>query len=83
MEKDENVTEQMIEIMTHLQQYVPRTANGGMKPLLLGGDGLSIERAVGSQRARSDGITPEDRLDGLVAHSEDWHGHSIALQVKG
>ncbi|XP_014669494.1 PREDICTED: uncharacterized protein LOC106810602 [Priapulus caudatus] len=80
MEKDENITEQMIDIMTHLQQYVPRTADDVMKPLLLGGDGLSVERAVGSQRARADGITPEDRLDGLVAHSEDWHGHVLALQ---
>ena len=38
LEKDENVTEQMIDIIQHLQKYVPKTGSGIMMPLLLGGD---------------------------------------------
>ncbi|XP_071137079.1 uncharacterized protein [Mytilus edulis] len=80
LEKDENIMEQMIEIMEHLQQYVPTTENGKMIPLLLGGDALSVERGDGAQRARQDARTPEQRLDGYLWKSEDWHGHIISLQ---
>lgn len=80
MEKDENITEQMITIIEHLQQYVPKTENR-MIPILLGGDGLSVERGESAKRARLDAITPEDRLDGFIWKSEDWHGHVLSLQV--
>jgi len=81
LEKDENITEQMVEIVEHLQQYVPRTTHNKMIPILLGGDALSVERGEAARRARSDSFSPEDRLDGLVWKSEDWHGHVISLQV--
>ncbi|CAG2194288.1 unnamed protein product [Mytilus edulis] len=61
LEKDENKTEEMIEIIEHLQQYTPK-AHDKMMPLLMGGDGLSVERE-GAQRARADGISQEDRLE--------------------
>ena len=80
LEKDENITEQMIHIIEHLQQYVPKT-DRKMIPLLLGGDALSVERGEAAQRARQDGFTAEDRLDGFVWKSEDWHAHVISLQV--
>ncbi|CAC5356294.1 unnamed protein product [Mytilus coruscus] len=67
MEKDENKTEEMIEVIEHLQQYVPRDGQQKMMPLLLGGDALSVERGDAAQKARADG-------------SEDWHGHVITLQ---
>ena len=72
----------MVEIMEHLQQYVPTTDNGKMIPLLLGGDALSVERGEGAQRARQDARTQDLRLDGFVWKSEDWHAHVIALQVR-
>jgi hypothetical protein len=81
LEKDENITEQMVEIVEHLQQYVPRTTDNKIIPILLGGDALSVERGEAARRARSDSFLPEDRLDGLVWKSEDWHGHVISLQV--
>lgn len=70
----------MIDIVEHLQQYVPND-DGKMLPLLLGGDALSVERGVNAQRARADAITQQDRLDGFVWKSEDWHGHVTSLQV--
>ena len=71
----------MIEIVEHLQSYVPNS-NGKMIPLLLGGDALSVERGEAARRARLDACTPEDRLDGFLWKSEDWHAHVISLQVK-
>lgn len=81
LEKDENITEQMIDIVQHLQQYVPRRKDGKLIPILLGGDALSVERGEGANRARLDAINQLDRLEGFVWKSEDWHGHVISLQV--
>lgn len=81
LEKDENFTQQMIDIIAHLQQYVPKTDSDKMIPILLGGDALSGERGEATERARLDAITPEDSLDGFLWKSEDWHGHVISLQV--
>ncbi|CAG2202794.1 unnamed protein product [Mytilus edulis] len=79
LEKDENKTEEMIEIIEHLHQYTPK-AHDKMMPLLMGGDGLSVERGEGAQKARADGISQEDRLEGFIWKSEDWHAHVISLQ---
>ncbi|VDI28682.1 Hypothetical predicted protein [Mytilus galloprovincialis] len=51
-------------------------------PILLGGDELSVERGEGAQRAKAYGISQEDRLEGFIWKSEDWHVHVISLQVK-
>ncbi|CAC5382902.1 unnamed protein product [Mytilus coruscus] len=80
LEKDENITEQMIEVVQHLQQYVPKTNDGKFITILLGGDALSVERGEAASRARMDAITEEDRLEGFTWKSEDWHGHVISLQ---
>lgn len=41
----------------------------------------SVERGEAASRARLDAFNPEDRLDGVIWKSEDWHGHVISLQV--
>lgn len=81
LEKDENITEEMIDIVQHLQQYVSRRKDGKLIPILLGGDALSVERGEGVNRARMDAINQLDRLEGCVWKSEDWHAHVISLQV--
>ncbi|CAC5376272.1 unnamed protein product [Mytilus coruscus] len=63
------------------RQYVPRTKDGKMMPILLGGDALSVERGEAASRSRLDAITAEDRLDGFIWKSEDWHRHVISLEV--
>lgn len=66
----------MVDIMSHYQHYCP-VIEGKLKPILLGGDGLTCERAHDAWLARSDGVTQEDRLDGLVIKAEDWHKNAI------
>jgi len=76
MNKNEAKTEDMVDIMSHYQMYCP-VVGGEIKPILLGGDGLTCERAHDAWLARTDGITQEDRLNGLIIKSEDWHKNAI------
>ena len=49
----------MIDIIQHLQKYVPKTGSEIMMLLLLRGDQLSVERGESAQRARMDSETPD------------------------
>jgi hypothetical protein len=40
-----------------------------------------VERGESAQRARMDSVTPDDKLEGFLWKSEDWHDHIITLQV--
>jgi len=66
----------MVDIMSHYQKYCP-VVERKMQSILLGGDGLTCERAHDAWLARSDGDTQEVRLDGLVIKAEDWHKNAI------
>ena len=48
----------------------------------LGGDQLTEERARNIQRARMDGQSVFDRLEGIWAKNEDWHAIRIAYKVQ-
>ena len=49
--------------------------------LLFGGDQLTVARARGAKRIKSNGITPHSRLEGLVPCAEDWHAKVNFLEV--
>lgn len=49
----------------------------------MGGDQLTEERARNIQRARMDGHSLCDRLEGVWAKNEDWHAIRIAYKVRG
>lgn len=49
--------------------------------LLFGGDQLTVERAHGSKKCRSNEIRGLDRLEGLIPVVEDWHAKVIFLKV--
>ena len=49
--------------------------------ILCGGDQLSAVRARGSKSIRQNSDTSEQRLDGLLPISEDWHGKVVFLEV--
>uniref|UniRef100_K1R0T8 Cytochrome P450 2B4 n=1 Tax=Magallana gigas TaxID=29159 RepID=K1R0T8_MAGGI len=84
--KNENKTNDMIEILEHLQQYVPgaRSAaeleqiqeredrNPKMRAIPVG-DQLTYERISGTHMARLDGDSQEERLEGLITMVEDFH----------
>ena len=50
-------------------------------PILLGGDQLTVARARGAQKLRSNEYTPSDRLEGLIPFSQDWHTFVAFLEV--
>ncbi|KAI0233934.1 hypothetical protein LSAT2_015832 [Lamellibrachia satsuma] len=90
LDKNENKTNDMIDVMSHLQNFVPgaRTQEhidavdemedllGALRPIPLGGDQLTCERIRAAHMARLDSETPEERLDGLFVH----HGGRLPLQ---
>ena len=81
LEKNESKTDEMIEILQHYQSYAP-SVGGNYIPIPLGGDGLSVLNGVSAKAGRRDGASPEDRLEGIVLRSEDWHKDCITcLQV--
>ncbi len=70
----------MVDIMQTMQGYL-----GDQYPpahrVASGGDQLTIERQIGSQRHLMDGDTPQDRLQLLEPQCEDWHCLVIMLSV--
>lgn len=96
--KNEIKHEDMIDIMLHLQQYVPvyseaieltvpdenedlQLTTDKFHYILFGGDQLTVERASGSKRTRSNECRGIDRLDGLTPVIEDWHAKVCLLKV--
>jgi L1 cell adhesion molecule like protein len=94
--KNENKTNDLIDIMTDLQEKVTpgaRTENemldlderddtyASMRPLPLGGDQLTCERCRGAHYACADGDAPEERLEGLFCMIEDFHEKMNFLQA--
>lgn len=94
---NETAYEDMIQILTHAQKYVPsKTVKRNLvlpskntisyeeehyAVTLIGGDQLTVARARGAQRIRSNSTKSEDRLDGLLPVTEDWHAKMCLLQV--
>ena len=74
--KNENLTEDMIDILRHFQGYLPYTAVDGEKKFvtqLCTGDQLSVERAVNAIHSVANGYTAEDHLEGFNMQLGDWH----------
>ena len=87
--KNENKGDDMVEIMSHLHQYVPSveydktvyvTGSGevevsevNLRKILFGGDQLTAARARGAKRARVNSLSGVTRLDGIIPCAEDWH----------
>ena len=51
-------------------------------PVLFGGDQLTVARARGTQRIRTNSDREKDGLKGLVPVCEDWHAKLCLLQVR-
>ena len=78
--KNENKTEDMIEILDVLHKYVP-LCRGQSQAVFLGGDQLTCERIRGAQMARLQSPHPMQRFEGLTAKIEDWHSLQASYQV--
>lgn len=93
--KNETKGDDMVDIMSHLHQYVPTVDCSDSTSLseykssddvkfhrvLIGGDQLTAARARSSQRHMANALTPVDRLEGLVPMAEDWHTKASLLGV--
>ena len=68
-------------------RYVPsinttvEVTTAKVKPILFGGDQLTVARAKGAQKAKVNSVSPSNRFDGLVPMIEDWHTKVILLKV--
>lgn len=78
--KNENTTEDMIDILEEVQQYVP-ARDGVLRSVFVGGDQLTCERIRGAKKARLQSTTPKGRLEGLNEKVEDWHALQAYYQV--
>uniref|UniRef100_A0A1X7UBH7 DUF6589 domain-containing protein n=1 Tax=Amphimedon queenslandica TaxID=400682 RepID=A0A1X7UBH7_AMPQE len=94
MNKNENMTEEMIEILEEVHKYVPtrqktvaddksgRIVSGDLcHTLLIGGDQLTRKRIKSARDMRRNGKTPHSQLTGLMPVCEDWHTKGIFLEV--
>lgn len=95
--KNENKSGEMVDIMTHLHQYVPtvstsheHTISSGMTveeksatfhPILVGGDQLTVARARSAIKSKMNGHTHPKALAGIVPVVEDWHSKANFLGV--
>ena len=70
----------VIEVMEKLHEYVPKV-EGGLHKLVCNGDQLSVERMTHAKKARCNGRTEEDRLQGLVETPQEFHKEGLMLQV--
>lgn len=72
----------VIDVMTHLHQYVPAGAQEqSVRKVICNGDQLSVERMTHSKRGRIRGPGPRQRLEGLVETPQEFHKEGIMLQV--
>lgn len=78
MFKNENVNEDMVSILQQFFSYLPKTGDGGVDGQLFSGDQLTVERAVNVISSVANGLTPQDRLEGINLQLGDWH---VAVKV--
>lgn len=88
----------MVDIVTHLHQYVPcvmymrkHTLSSGetveeetasIHRLLLGGDQLTAARIRSAKKVKMNSESPVKRLEGIISTAEDWHTKTNFLGVR-
>lgn len=77
--EDPSSTQGAIGIYAKLHQYVP-VLDGKPYTTVVYGDGLSCERGNDAQCARTNGLTPTERLDGLEPAAQEFYKEMILLQ---
>ena len=68
-----------IGIYEKLQKYIPSIQDKPYTSIVYG-DGLSCERGNDAHRARSNGLNPWERLEGLEPSPQEFHKEMILLQ---
>ena len=68
--------------MEHLQNYVPRRADGKFRVTKCFADGLSVERMNDAKMARAADFSDTDQLIGLEQSPQEFHHRGLMLQVQ-
>ena len=65
----------MLAILQMFHTYLPKSSDAaiGVDGQLFSGDQLTVERAVNVIASVANGLTPQDRLDGIHLQLGDWH----------
>ncbi len=72
----------VIDIMNHLNAYVPCSSDGShIHQLPVNGDQLSVERMTHAKRARALAGSQFDQFAGFVESPQEFHKEGILLQV--
>lgn len=84
--KNENEIDGMVDIMTHLHDYVPKinTPNSPeeLVPVPFCGDQLTCSRVMSSQNVRQTSDSSSEGLIGLIAYPADWHAKMNMYEVR-
>jgi hypothetical protein len=81
---DENSNEGIKQVMEEIQRYVPCYGEGKDKVYSgqgVVGDQLSVERGVNFLLQVANGISPEERMEGIHLEIADFHTKMKFLQV--
>lgn len=79
--KNENVNEDMISILQEFHKYLPKLGDDKFDGQLFAGDQLTVERAVNTISAVSNGYSAEARLESMHFQLGDWHAVAKFLDV--
>jgi len=79
--KSEQSGEDMVDILQHIHQYVPRLASRKYYPIFFDGDQLTRERASGAQDAKLQSDEDAHKLRGVLPAAADWHTLVTFYQV--
>lgn len=79
--ENEQEIEGMIEILTRLQQYVPKKESGDPVEIFFAGDQLTCERVRGAKRARMQSEDPQEQFATMIEMPGDWHALVTFYQV--
>ncbi|XP_068699595.1 uncharacterized protein [Montipora foliosa] len=81
--KDENINDDMLAILQMFHTYLPKSSDAaiGVDGQLFSGDQLTVERAVNVIASVANGLTPQDRLDGIHLQLGDWHASLKLLSI--
>ena len=80
LNKSEQTTEGIIDIMEEQHKLVPVLCNGLVR-LLTCGDLMTLEREINAQIDKEDSFTAAQRLEGLIPILADFHTYGNFLEV--
>lgn len=80
--KSEQRSEDMVDILYHIHQYIPKLKSGMYYPIFFCGDQMTRERATGAQDAKLQSDNDKSRLRGIYPEAADWHTLQTFYQVQ-